>query len=106
MRLIDADALAKKLFLDDEYQNCTDDYNEGIKDAIKAVNNAPTVESVKRGHWKRYKCRYDGKYYDPRTDYNMETYECSKCGRVQLMAHPLRFGYCPERGAKMDEVSK
>ena len=83
MRTIDADAVAKHLWEDDEYQNCSVDYNEGIKDAIKAINNSPTVDPVKHGRWKMYKTFY----------------ACSVC-EYPDMGH--MYDYCPNCGAKMD----
>lgn len=85
MRLIDADALLKKL--DDSIWYNVADFNE----AWYAVDHAPTVESVpvRHGRWE-----WDG-----------ETFVCSACGsgyegQPTMMGKPM-FEFCPVCGADM-----
>lgn len=104
MRLIDADALKAIRFHDLPYSqivptDCdTDDkvsaYKLGWNDAIDAiVESAPTVdaEPVRHGHWE-YKHLWKG--------VEAKYCECSACH------HPAWWptDYCPNCGAKMDEV--
>ena len=84
MRLIDADALPIK-FWGDRF----------VVVAKVDIENAPTVDAVKHGHWLFYE-EPDGYYHS----------ECSECGRwcdedVFLKG---KWHYCPNCGAKMDEV--
>lgn len=84
MRLIDADELRKHAFWEC-YDNPDYDYQYVT---IDQINYAPTIdaEPVKHGHWKPL-----GKY----------DRECSCCyGIVDV----TNFRYCPNCGAKMDEV--
>lgn len=77
MKLIDEDALIKKLEL-----------LQGAVDQILCeVRDAPTIEEQKTGSW-IYKHNEDGwKIW----------YECSECGKTFSYAG----NYCPECGAKM-----
>ena len=75
MRLINADEL-KKAFVGNKYGTQAIEYY---------IDNAPTVDPVKHGHWTRDK---DG-------------YFCSVCG---LYFQYSDSKYCPHCGARMDEV--
>ena len=68
MRLIDANALLKKLQEQQKYSSATD--SRGRAKAIVELIHAPTVDAVtvKRGHWNRDEMGYDS--------YVM----CSECG--------------------------
>lgn len=87
MRLIDADALDNELGISDE------DINFHF-----LLQEAPTVDLVEHGHWVE-----DCRYYD---------LKCSKCGErslcyfdeEELDYYLCRSKYCPNCGAKMDEV--
>lgn len=77
MRLIDADALRKRMaYVCDE--------------APHVVDDAPTVDPVKHGRWEHHLMPL--------------AYKCSVCGGKQG-ARVWKFNsknYCPECGAKMD----
>ena len=80
MRLIDADALPR-------FGN-----RKGLIHSSD-VDNAPTIDAVKHGHWLFYE-EPDGYYHS----------ECSECGQwcdedVFLKG---KWHYCPNCGAKMD----
>lgn len=98
-RLIDADELRSGLFHLEGETSTTDrqlGYQAGWNDALMyGVLDAPTVDAVKHGHWLFYE-EPDGYYHS----------ECSECGRwcdedVFLKG---KWHYCPNCGAKMDEV--
>ena len=101
MRLIDADELWKHKFKSaSERMDLNVAYMGGWNDAIDAIiNNAPTVDPVKHGHWIR----------TPYTDYD-DTYECSVCGDswtfIEGTPKDNEAYYCPHCGAKMDEVKE
>ena len=93
MRLIDADALKEK------FQECinsitvSDPFITGVKSgyesAVHFVEQAPTVEERKNGHWK---CE----------DYLLgTTHRCSRCGENYGMPHKI-YNFCPNCGAIMD----
>ena len=93
MRLIDADALIKEAYAEGAY---------GYVDA-KQIADAPTVDAVpvRHGHWIMNE---DDELY------------CSVCGYIASLdsdeyfyRSKIRFDdsfYCPNCGAKMDEVSE
>lgn len=93
MRLIDADALAK--FIDYGHLN---DPNENLyseNDIREMIDMMPTIHPVKHGHW----IEIDTQYVD-------ET-KCSVCGVIEYFNKGWkRFNYCPNCGAKMDEVKE
>ena len=100
-RLIDADELIK--VLDDTLaeQSKDADIRELLQKSLlvgfakQVIEDAPTVdaEPVKHGHW----IEVDTQYID-------ET-KCSNCGVVECFNKGWkRFNYCPNCGAKMDEV--
>ena len=86
MRLIDADALSRKLMY----------YTEAImvyrQYAVEVLQNAPTVDAVEVVH-----AYWTGSRFNPMTD-EYEEY-CSHC-----CAWSPEYGkpYCPNCGAKMD----
>ena len=85
MRLIDADCLKEKGYYDD-HDVFIVDYDD--------IENAPTIDPVKHGHWLFYE-EPDGYYHS----------ECSECGQwcdedVFLKG---KWHYCPNCGAKMDD---
>ena len=91
MRLIDADALKKKL---EKLWNVHDDQDFANKDVWREIENAPTAEPermkgkwVKVGHWGRsYKCNQCGNYLD---------FDGVNAGRGDA-------NFCPNCGAKME----
>ena len=96
MRLIDADALIKTLETQD-YSNAPNTLEgwtpQDMTNAeIFDINNAPTVDFVKHGHWK--------------VERWINTIFCSECGNSwNVMDNDTEtFNYCPNCGAKMDEV--
>jgi len=69
----------------------------GVYDMIDDLENAPTVDPVKHGHWvEQEHCDWV---------YSKE-YRCSECGKYRLMTNPFgrEWNYCPNCGAKMDGV--
>ena len=98
MRLIDADALGKPIYAEDDnltgaMMTCDeiDMYNEGIDAAWNRIKQAPTIdaEPVRHGKWiehLNYKEERDGYYW---------------CPLCQKMA-TREYNYCPNCGAKMD----
>ena len=79
MRLIDADELTEKAW---RYGLAT------REDIAQMIANAPTVDAVKHGHWED---EQRGRWIYAK---------CGLCGTV----HNVRTNYCPNCGAKMDEV--
>lgn len=105
MRLIDADALKAIRFHDLPYSqivpaDCDTDekvsaYKLGWNDAIDAiVESAPTVDPIKHGHWISFGTMH----------------RCSICGETVLVPTTIVgmpiYDYCPNCGAKMDEVTE
>lgn len=90
MRLIDADALKEK------FQECinsitvTDPFITGVKNGYESaeywINEAPTVEERKHGHWLTKKAWH---------------VECSECHHVLEFICDVK-NYCPNCGAIMD----
>lgn len=102
MRLIDADALRKPIYAEED--NITgsgmtyaemDGYNDGIDAAWSRIDYAPTIdaEPVVHGHWVAKKVM-------ARTPFAINHY-CSKC----KFETDFCTNYCSNCGAKMDEVS-
>lgn len=101
MRLIDADELIEKL--DPEYKATVklikkgeahlDNLAEGYKEVHDIIIWSPTVdaEPVRHGHWEV------AIGYDIR-----RKVQCSDCGRMAFECS----SYCPNCGAKMDEVEE
>lgn len=94
MRLIDADALKKEMLetYEQEYPTTSGAFDEFASRIVpNIISNAPTIdaEPVVHGHWGNYEPDLDG-------------YRCSRCKLV----HRTCTTYCPNCGAKMDEVSE
>ena len=99
MRLIDADALKEQVLLTMQVYKTNGKFDEPLarfckllKEEIKAIDHAPTIEPVKHGEWKYYN------YSDlsnPYCGYN----ECSICKQHEHIVHK----FCPNCGAKMDK---
>ena len=109
VRLIDADALKQRIAfrmwdVDDDcpHDEGTIRINEDW--AIDAlVDKQPTIEAVPVVHGKWIPTHESGMFSHP---YSI-TYVCSECGYsfYTLAGMPPKTKYCPECGAKMDEVS-
>lgn len=99
MRLIDADALEEGKFHSIENWTPVESasWQRGWNDAIDAIiDNAPTVDAVKHGHW---------------INKGFEPIRCSVCGITVDAINGIpwaikSFKYCPYCGAKMDEVEE
>lgn len=99
MRLIEADELRNRfqnLSYDDWNQGISTSWAEAYSEFADMIDDMPTVEAepVRHGHWKKlytnnYKCSVCGSWW---TD-NGDTYL-------------IEFNYCPNCGAKMDEVDE
>lgn len=107
MRLIDADKVVseiQKMRFANPIRHTGHIYNEGLYDAINAIDNAETVdaEPVRHGRW--VPTEFDG-YADGYPVW--DTWECSECRDEQYgndIADLLH--YCPNCGAKMDEAPR
>ena len=104
MRLIDADEILKilkehaKSFIPNyEEDNYEAGVLEGLALAECEVNETPTVEERKHGHWvvteNTYQCQFC-QYWDTRKKEQVN-------GRYVFSKLP---NYCPDCGAEMDEV--
>lgn len=120
MRLIDADALEKKLHefaLDEWNQRAATSWSNAFLECEDIVYNAPTIgavpledyksmeqtvnkltkaiadaEPVKHGHWEL--SPFDGNW------------TCNKCGSKPYHSNMKNMNYCPNCGAKMDKRRK
>ena len=92
MRLVDADNLLD--ILDAMIVG-----HKSASDVYDVVDSMPTVDPVKHGHWVEQE-HEDWKW--------SKEYRCSECGKYRLMTNPFgrEWNYCPNCGAKMDEVEK
>ena len=103
MRLIDADALIKKMKHWKEHEVSDGLIGEGIKAGYDAamicVSEMPTVEERKHGHWVTGENEDDGDFI----------IKCSICGKRAPTDGDYRYylsNYCPHCGATMDEVAE
>ena len=80
-RMISTKALMKRI----------DRYPPYIRDVVKKeLRYVPTVDPVKHGHWRL--SPFDGNW------------ACSNCGNEPYHDNMKNMNYCPNCGAKMDEV--
>jgi hypothetical protein len=104
MRLIDADALRKRMF---SYYKCVNEnsskeyyrgetlMNYEVADLIEdCIDEAPTVDAVELVH---------GRWEDVSLRFTQVKEKCTVCGGI-VYAHG--FNYCPHCGAKMDGERK
>lgn len=105
MRLIDADKLRKDVLdLPNCYNGFSDTYDKAM--IVDLVDEQPTVEAepIRHGHWiSACQTKFD-KLFFPRM------FKCSVCGNY-LDFDGINAGWgdtnwCPNCGAKMDEVSE
>ena len=101
-KLIDAYELEREMYrkcidTDEEIEKGRAKWDSGLWIRYKVFEDtitlAPRVDPVKHGHW-------EGK---PIAGYS--TVRCSKCGDV-FMENSGKWNYCPNCGAKMDEVKE
>lgn len=94
MRLIDAEKAYE--VLTEYYRHRTEIQHYALKEAIERVH---TVDPVKHGHWVEQE-HEDWKW--------SKEYRCSECGQYRLVTTPVgrEWKYCPNCGAKMDEVEE
>jgi hypothetical protein len=93
MRLIDGDAL--NAYLQDEYHGAISDSELKVYQIMRLIDNAPTVDPVRRGEWLK-----------TRTDGGGVECVCSVC----VGDAPAEYGrytwiksdFCPSCGARMD----
>lgn len=86
MRLIDADALYRKIKTEcNPYGKPTINFEDGCK-VLGMIDNSPTIEERKTGRWNEH------------TDYPGLAYLCSCCGYFTTD----RSYYCPHCGARME----
>ena len=99
MRLIEADELRNRfqnLSYDDWNQGVSTSWAEAYSEFADMIDDMPTVEAepIRHGHWE--------KLYT-------NNYKCSMCGSWwadDSDAYLIEFNYCPNCGAKMDEVDE
>ena len=90
MRLIDAYALEKEIIK--ALHEPLMDVDEAIDVVVTTIDDATTVDPVKHGEW-----RYDEA---------LELEWCSECGFGKRKGDKRWYSYCPNCGAKMDEVER
>ena len=92
MRLIDAYVLEKEIIK--ALHEPLMDIDEAIDVVVTTIDDAPTVDPMKHGHWvEQEHCDWV---------YSKEC-RCSECGKYRLMTNPFgrEWNYCPNCGAYM-----
>ena len=94
-RLIDADTL--KELIDNGYDLDFDEVPETKRELLRMIDEQPTVDAVpvRHGHWINH---FDDLFPEESTQ------ECSVC-HAEQMGTMLNDNYCPNCGARMDEVT-
>lgn len=82
MRLIDADDLLERM----KFFKDSGGYTNWKLLAFEMVDASPTVDTERHGHW----------------DSRQLVYDCSECGHMGYSD----MNYCPNCGAKMDDVEE
>lgn len=105
MRLIDADKLQKPIYASDDnivgigmLPEEIDAYNNGINEAWRRIENAPTAITDKETP--RPPVMWGDGYCDG--DLVMEYYECENCGAMYEFETDGKFRYCPNCGQALD----
>lgn len=109
MRLIDADALKEKvspLFIDAACRDCP--VVRSHVGLANLINEAPTIDAVPVVYGRWEECDYVEPDYHGfgivrREKAGLRCSECCDCFKKELL---WKGNYCPNCGAKMDEVSK
>lgn len=98
MRLIDAEHLKKRAT--NAQGDCWDNYGQGTADFLEYIDKEPTVdaEPVRHGKWTH------NKWSNMRHDYSCSLCGCRISGVDPFSLSATAYYYCPECGAKMDEV--
>lgn len=91
MRLIDADTLRQEVEKDRDASDMPKMWYQGVEYAINHIIHAPTVDPVKHGHWIAHGKAFMGATIEA----------CSERGELLC---GYNKAYCPNCGAKMDEV--
>ena len=126
MRLIDANELLKKVDAIpprngdlEEYCDMDTAWLVGVNDVMSYIETAPTVdtEPVRHGKWilkgvreplpRDYPPCYGEDEYDEEThSIIVKRYFCSECDYDTMDSLKPKDNYCPNCGAKMDEVTE
>ena len=99
MRLIDGDAL--NAYLQDEYHGAISDSELKVYQIMRLIDNAPTIDPVKRSHWNGWtKSAYMGRLDDMGDPVfaDRKFYRCDSCRHGSAVRHK----HCPSCGARMD----
>lgn len=112
MRLIDADAVLERIERDCDARCLYKDYKEPVRskmcnccelgDARMYVEDAPTVDAERHGHWIEVEIPHT-------SPYELKVYKCSECKHLTYdnrFALAGRYRYCPHCGASMDETER
>lgn len=98
MRLIDADALQDYIESDDSGLCAAREFQ---RDYIACIDDMPTIDPVKHGHW------IIGDWHKCDEVYPNQGRKCSRCFRTcHITQVPWDATFCPWCGAKMDEEAE
>lgn len=105
MRLIDADALKSEISWYNHHE-CVDISVSGV---MKDINNTPTIDPEDcrpHGRWVETNwAEYDG-YGEVITFSDVKALKCTNCCNCFKKELLWRKNYCPNCGAKMDEMEQ
>ena len=112
MRLIDADAMIKRL----EEWNTKDSMDKALYNfTLCRINEQQTIEERKTGKWEvtgeRKFVALDGSAEKQYRElgyphHNVLNMRCSNCNMTTMVDASIAYGYCPHCGAKMEEVKE
>ena len=112
MKLIDADALLEDIGEEPmNWTNSPEEIQEYIdwKQTVAIINSASTIEAepIRHGHWEILNA-HEEDCFDIKGEKTWATEaRCSQCGLIHsFIENHMAYAYCPECGAKMDEVSE
>lgn len=104
MRLIDADTFNHFDYSCFDGQ-LSEDAIQGMDTVLNVIDTAPTIDAapVRHGHWieNHYMFYVFGENYKPALNVEID-YKCNICNKD----NEKTTDYCPNCGAKMDEVSE